>query len=61
MSQRFAPDERETLAGMAKPYHATQLFVEIKPIDGGFLLLPLKRAGEDSAQDLSPLRPRKFF
>jgi hypothetical protein len=45
MSERFAPHEGETLAGMAKPYRATQLFVEIKPLDGGFLLLPLKRAG----------------
>jgi pimeloyl-ACP methyl ester carboxylesterase len=54
----FAPDEGETLAGLAKPYGPTPAFAEIKPIDGGFLLLTSKGISEDFAQDLSPEEKR---
>lgn len=49
----FAPDEGETLAGLAKPYGATPAFGEITPISDGFLLLTPKGVTEDFAQDLS--------
>jgi pimeloyl-ACP methyl ester carboxylesterase len=49
----FAPDEGETLASLAKPYGATPLFGEIRPIEEGFLLLTAKGVMEDFAQDLS--------
>jgi pimeloyl-ACP methyl ester carboxylesterase len=49
----FAPDEGETLAGLAKPYGATPLFGEIQPIEDGFLLLTAKGVMENFAQDLS--------
>ena len=54
----FAPDEGETLAGLAKPYGATPAFAEIKPIADGFLLLTRKGIGEDFAQDLSQSEKR---
>ncbi len=38
----FAPDEGETLAGLAKPYGPTPAFAEIRSIDDGFLLLTPK-------------------
>lgn len=50
----FAPDEGETLAGLAKPYGQTPLFGEIQPIADGFLLLTAKGVTEDFAQDLAP-------
>jgi pimeloyl-ACP methyl ester carboxylesterase len=50
----FAPDEGETLSGLAKPYGATPAFGEIKPIDDGFLLLTQKGVSEDFAPDLTP-------
>jgi pimeloyl-ACP methyl ester carboxylesterase len=49
----FAPDEGETLAGLAQPYGPTPLFGEINPIADGFLLLTPKGVVEDFAQDLS--------
>jgi pimeloyl-ACP methyl ester carboxylesterase len=49
----FAPDEGETLAGLAQPYGPTPLFGEIKPIADGFILLTPKGMVEDFAQDLS--------
>lgn len=49
----FAPDEGETLGGLAKPYGATPLFGEIQPIADGFLLLTPKGVHENFAQDLS--------
>jgi pimeloyl-ACP methyl ester carboxylesterase len=50
----FAPDEGETLAGLAKPYGDTPLFGELHPIADGFLLLSAKGVMEDFAQDLAP-------
>jgi pimeloyl-ACP methyl ester carboxylesterase len=49
----FAPDEGETLAGLAKPYGMTPLFGAVQPIEDGFLLLTAKGINEDFAQDLS--------
>jgi len=49
----FAPDEGETLGGMAQPFGATPLFGEIRPIEDGYLLLTAKGIAEDFAQDLS--------
>lgn len=49
----FAPDEGETLAGLAQPYGPTPLFGKIQPIEGGFLLLTPQGVIEDFAQDLS--------
>jgi len=50
----FAPDEGETLGGLAKNFPATPLFNEIRPIEDGFLLVTAKGVMEDFAQDLSP-------
>ena len=50
----FAPEEGETLAGLAAPYGATPAFGEIRPIADGFLLLTAKGIKESFAQDLSP-------
>jgi pimeloyl-ACP methyl ester carboxylesterase len=49
----FAPDEGETLGGMAAPFGATPLFSELQPIEDGYLLLTAKGVAEDFAQDLS--------
>ena len=49
----FAPDEGETLGGMAKKYPTAPLFGELQPIEDGFLLLTAKGVKEDFAQDLS--------
>lgn len=50
----FAPDEGETLGGMAKKYPPTPAFGEIQPIEDGYLLLTAKGVAENFAQDLSP-------
>jgi pimeloyl-ACP methyl ester carboxylesterase len=50
----FAPDEGETLGGMAQKFPPSPLFSEIQPIDDGYLLLTRKGVMEDFAQDLSP-------
>jgi pimeloyl-ACP methyl ester carboxylesterase len=57
----FAPDEGETLAGLAKPYGATPAFGEIRPIADGFLLLTAKGVAEDFAQDLSSEEKSTMF
>jgi pimeloyl-ACP methyl ester carboxylesterase len=49
----FAPEEGETLEGMAKKFPATPLFSELQPIEDGFLLLTERGVKEDFAQDLS--------
>lgn len=50
----FAPDEGETLGGLAQRFPASPLFGEIQPIEDGYLLLTPKGVMEDFAQDLSP-------
>lgn len=49
----FAPDEGETLGGMAKEFPTTPAMSELRPIADGFLLLTPKGVLEDFAQDLS--------
>jgi len=49
----FAPDEGETLAGLAQNFPTPPLFGELQPIEDGFLLLTPKGVAEDFAQDLS--------
>ena len=50
----FAPDQGETLAGLAEPYGPTPLFAEIAPLEDGFIQLTPKGVTECFAQDLSP-------
>jgi pimeloyl-ACP methyl ester carboxylesterase len=50
----FAPEEGETLGGMAQGFPASPLFAEVQPIADGYLLLTPKGVREDFAQDLSP-------
>jgi pimeloyl-ACP methyl ester carboxylesterase len=50
----FAPDEGETLGGMAQKFPPPPGFSEIRPIDDGYLLLTRKGVMEDFGQDLSP-------
>jgi pimeloyl-ACP methyl ester carboxylesterase len=50
----FAPEEGETLAGLAQGFPPPPLFSEIQPIEDGYLLLSAKGVNESFAQDLSP-------
>jgi pimeloyl-ACP methyl ester carboxylesterase len=49
----FAPDEGETLGGLAQGFPLPPLFNELQPIEDGYLLLTPKGVTEDFAQDLS--------
>ena len=49
----FAPDEGETLGGMAQPYGTTPGLGEVRPIADGYVMLTAKGVSEDFAQDLS--------
>lgn len=49
----FAPEEGETLGGLAKGFPPTPAFGELRPIEDGFLLLTDKGVTENFAQDLS--------
>jgi pimeloyl-ACP methyl ester carboxylesterase len=51
----FAPDEGETLSGLASKFPPTPLFGDIQPIEDGYLLLTRKGVNESFAQDLTPL------
>jgi pimeloyl-ACP methyl ester carboxylesterase len=50
----FAPEEGETLGGMAQKFPPTPGLAEIQPIEDGFLLLTPKGVLESFAQDLKP-------
>jgi pimeloyl-ACP methyl ester carboxylesterase len=50
----FAPEEGETLGGMAQKFPATPTFGEIQPIEDGYLLLTRKGVFDYFAQDLTP-------
>lgn len=50
----FAPDEGETLGGLAQNFPPTPLFGELQSLEDGYLLLTPKGVTEDFAQDLSP-------
>lgn len=49
----FAPDQGESLGSLSKPYGPTPIGAELRPVDGGFLVLTKKGVDEDFAQDLS--------
>jgi pimeloyl-ACP methyl ester carboxylesterase len=49
----FAPEEGETLAGLAQNFPMPPLFSELRPIEDGFLLLTAKGVTDNFAQDLS--------
>ena len=48
----FAPEEGETLGGLASGYPATPIFPEFRPIEDGFIVLSEKGVMESFAQDL---------
>jgi pimeloyl-ACP methyl ester carboxylesterase len=50
----FAPEQGETLGGMASKFPATPTFGEIQPIEDGYLLLTHKGIFDFFAQDLTP-------
>src|ERR1700760_2685572 len=50
----FAPDEGETLAGLAQGFPPPPLFGDIQPIEDGYLMLTKKAVDESFGQDLSP-------
>jgi pimeloyl-ACP methyl ester carboxylesterase len=50
----FAPEEGETLGGMAAQYPTPPAYSEFRQIDDGYLILTAKGVREDFAQDLSP-------
>ncbi|MGB2621493.1 MAG: alpha/beta hydrolase [Candidatus Acidiferrum sp.] len=49
----FAPDEGETLGGMAQRFPTAPLFADLQPIENGYLMLTEKGVRESFAQDLS--------
>jgi pimeloyl-ACP methyl ester carboxylesterase len=49
----FAPDEGETLGGLAGKFPAAPLFAELRPIEDGYLMLSEKGVMESFAQDLT--------
>jgi len=57
----FAPEEGETLGGMASKYPATPLFGEVQPIADGYLLLSRKGVQEDFGQDLTAAEQALVF
>jgi pimeloyl-ACP methyl ester carboxylesterase len=50
----FAPEEGETLGGMAQNFPPPPGFSEIQPIEDGYLMLTTKGVNENFAQDLTP-------
>jgi pimeloyl-ACP methyl ester carboxylesterase len=57
----FAPEEGETLGGMAQKFPATPTFGEIQPIEDGYLLLTRKGIFDYFAQDLAPEEKELVF
>jgi pimeloyl-ACP methyl ester carboxylesterase len=50
----FAPEEGETLAGLAQGFPPPPLFSQIQPIEDGYLMLTEEAVTESFGQDLSP-------
>jgi pimeloyl-ACP methyl ester carboxylesterase len=50
----FAPEEGETLGGMAQKFPTPPAYSEFRQIEDGYLMLTPKGVKEDFAQDLSP-------
>jgi len=57
----FAPEEGETLGGLASKFPPSPLFADIQPIEDGYLLLTPKGVNESFAQDLTPQEPSLVF
>jgi len=57
----FAPEEGETLGGMASQYPTPPAYSEFRPVDDGYLVLTEKGVRESFAQDLSPAEQSLVF
>jgi pimeloyl-ACP methyl ester carboxylesterase len=57
----FAPDEGETLGGLAGKFPAAPLFAELRPIEDGYLMLSEKGVMESFAQDLTIEERKQVF
>jgi pimeloyl-ACP methyl ester carboxylesterase len=57
----FAPEEGETLGGLASGFPPTPLFSQIQPVADGYIMLTPKGVEEDFAQDLTPAERSLVF
>jgi pimeloyl-ACP methyl ester carboxylesterase len=57
----FAPEEGESLGGMAAQYPTPPAYSEFRQIDDGYLMLTEKGVRESFAQDLSPAEQYLIF
>ena len=57
----FAPEEGETLGGMAAKYPTPPAYSEFRQVDDGYLVLTEKGVRESFAQDLSPAEQGLVF
>jgi len=57
----FAPEEGETLGGMAAKFPTPPAYSEFRQIDDGYLMLTEKGVRESFAQDLSPAEQSLVF
>jgi pimeloyl-ACP methyl ester carboxylesterase len=56
----FAPDQGESAASLGQPYGVTPGVAQLRPVEGGFLVLTEKGVFEDFAPDLS-IEERKIL
>jgi pimeloyl-ACP methyl ester carboxylesterase len=54
----FAPEEGETLGGLAAKFPPQPLFGEVQPVGDGYLMLSAKGVKEDFGQDLMPMEQK---
>jgi pimeloyl-ACP methyl ester carboxylesterase len=57
----FAPEEGETLGGMASQYPTPPAYSEFRQVDDGYLVLTEKGVRESFAQDLTPAEQSLVF
>jgi pimeloyl-ACP methyl ester carboxylesterase len=57
----FAPEEGETLGGMAAQYPTPPAYSEFRQVDDGYLVLTEKGVRESFAQDLTPAEQSLIF
>jgi pimeloyl-ACP methyl ester carboxylesterase len=57
----FAPEEGETLGGMAAQYPTPPAYSEFRQVEDGYLVLTEKGVSESFAQDLSPTEKSLVF
>jgi pimeloyl-ACP methyl ester carboxylesterase len=57
----FAPEEGETLGGMAAQYPTPPAYSEFRQVEDGYLVLTEKGVSESFAQDLSPAEKSLVF